>query len=619
MSTATTEIKVKDGGNPTRNRELLENAIDLASKSRVVRPIVIPSLNGGFVVDRPVFAFGPNLDIRGANPETVLSCRWQSPPLIIGINPEPGCHDGKLPAGPRKWNGDHWRNGGIATFGADGLPDTVYAFPASPFTNPLGASYRDLPGFELELDYDPHDAPIGFQILGLAEAGWGKPWYLHTWRPDANTPPVHVVVFATEKEGEPNGVRRSFSFPISEKSGPRSFKVRVDLVKGAISATSAGKAVPINGAGLGDDWKPGLRFVDSGIATFKLGGLGLMVDAWQDNQGGPARYTFRRCELSTLEGKGIARLDLAEPIKDARLIRWVSSVPESCAGFGLALLGGNHTHPFNTATKVRLSSLDLQSGGPVSYPFGAGIWAGGTLQGFTFERVTFQGGQDQYGGLMAGAAYPLLFRDCTFGPESGFPGNGLTARIATMKFEGQTTIRKPGKNGMVLVGCVADINGLLVTESRASCETFLSILKGGIIRLCMPMGDTEETKSPTKALVYVQRNVWGDFPQTVLNVDGGVMDGGAEGVPIFDFDDTSDEPGFPTVFEVKNFSSWKARLGPTIRTNGPMTTGNVVGTIGTTKDEAASAKAGSLIRKPAPATRLHVDRFGKAGAIEGAE
>jgi hypothetical protein len=653
---ATTPINVSAaGGSPQRNRELLDNAIALANSSGDLRPIVIPAIPGGFVVDRPVFCFGGNLDLRGANPGTILRGNGGFPPLVLGIHPEPGCYDNTLPPGPRKWSADHWVDAkgkvdgslapesgkwfGLRSFNKDG-PDTVYGFPHSPFTNPRGKSWSEIPSFTMDLGYegDPKN-PAHIQVCGGSEGAKLRPFYLKTT--DAAGVLAHEVDFETT-----DGVVRWFRFPLGGEKGPRKLSVHIDLPKAIILAWLDGVQVKVDGRGLGEDFKPGntLRFADAGQSVFKLNGLGHGLDKYQDSFGGPARHTFYWLRLAEgcpyrddgpdskqvfADGRVVddesraighrspgllAYLDLATRITDARLVRWVAVRPESSGGYGLALLGQNHCHPYNTATRVRLSDLYCYSGGPETYPWGAGIWCGGTLQGFRFERCSFWGGQDGFGGLMAGACYPVLFRDTT---HRGQHGNGLTMHFSTVKFEGQNEVSYPARNGMVFVRSNADISGLFMSEAGKDCVSNVSMLKGGRLTLRDFMFDTENNPAPTVAVVLAERSVSGDFPLTRLDLSNGTIDGGGKGIPLIKLLDATGESGHPAVIDVHGVSSWHPDRGPTIATDGPMWGGRITGPIGTVKDVEASKAAGSHVTKPAWPTRLHVSKWGSAGEISG--
>src|SRR6185436_9263714 len=159
-------ITLIDSGNPKSNRIGLEMAVATANTGPGVRPIVVPH---NFVIDRPVLFFGENLEARGDRPGARLIANGAFPPLVIGLDPKPGPQDGVLPPPRRPWSGGHVRDSfgvldatvapaagswyGISTFGADDLPETVYALPHSPFTNPGGKSWSDLPSATIDVGY----------------------------------------------------------------------------------------------------------------------------------------------------------------------------------------------------------------------------------------------------------------------------------------------------------------------------------------------------------------------------------------------------------------------------------------------------------------------------------
>jgi hypothetical protein len=614
-ASATSELRPRDQGDPARNRELLERAIELANKSLpIVRPIVIPAVAGGFAVDRPIIAFGKDLEIRGANPGTIFKANGVFPPLVLGLQDwewskdhivdAKGRIDTSLAPASGAWSG-------ISTGPAKGDPDTVFSFMNSGFDRPFGKSYSELRSFTFELAYEPSPStPAGYPICGLSETGFAYPWFLQTanWLPV----PSYCVVFKTT-----DGVTRNFTWPILDGGDPgtgkggslRRLSFSIDLDTLSVAASSGGKQLKVapNKA-----LERGLSFADSGLTTFKLGGLGLDPAVWKDNFGGPQRLTFYGCRMSEgtyappakdaamygpipPTGRMIARLmGEAVPRDGSRAIPWALSVG---MGYGLALAADKHTHPLNTGTKVRLSDLTLLGGSP-DHPFGAGIWCGGSIDGgFRFERCTFRGGQDGFRGLMAGACYPVLFRDCTF---RGYAGNGFVSRMMSATFEGLTTVEYPARNGMVFVAGNADIAHLFMSEAGKGCETYVSMIRGGRLTLRNGMFDTEYNAAPTLACILAERNVWGDFPGTRLSVADSVIDGGAKGVPLLLLRDMSKEKGFPATFEFRGIQSWHAERGPTVQTDGPMWSGKIEGFLGNRG-----------------AWREHVSTWGDASAIDG--
>lgn len=634
-------ITLIDSGKPDANRKALESAIAAANQGPGVRPIVVPH---GFTVDRPVLAFGGNLEIRGDRPRSSFRCVASSPPLVL-LNPSPGFQDGAGPAGPRRWTGDHvieakgrgidsslapsagkWT--GLSTFAPDGTPDTVYAFPNSPFTNPYGKSWGAVRSFTFDVSYDVGSgAGLGFQVCGAAVGPEARPFYLRTAEVAGKA--VHEVHFRTDDRTD-----RWFRVPIPEASGLRRLSFAIDLDSATVTAWASGRSATIDGRGLGDDFLPGsgLSLVDSDLCCFKLGGLGLDPCGWQDSFGGPARYTFFGCratlgnpyasaddgrQIVAYSGKPatdadrygygdvqklIGFVDFSQPIRDARLVRWIASKPNGTPGFGLALLGGYHTHPYNTGTRVRLVDLDMQGGSAEDttlWPYGAGIWCGGTLQGFSFERCRFAGGLDGFGGLMAGACYPVLFRDCTF---RGGTGNGFTSRMMTAHFDGLTTVEYPARNGILAVMSSLDIPHLFMSEAGPEALTNITMRAGGKLRLSDCMLDTENTPSPRTAIILMERGVNGEAPGTRLEVANSVIDGGGPGTPLILLRDMSKEPLQPGTVEVRGLMSWHADRGPTVQTDGPMWTGRVLDFMGNR-----------------PAWRVHDPRWGEAGKIEGVE
>lgn len=624
-------ITLLDSGQPAKNRLAFELAIAIAARGPGIRPIAVPH---GLEVDRPVLAFGGNLHIQGDRPGAILMCRAGSPPLILGISPSPGCYDGSLPAGPRPWTGDHvapsaldgslsgWS--GLRTWGKDG-PDTVYAFPNSPFTNPGSGSWSSVRSFTFDLAYSADNGvPLGLQVCGAAAGPDCRPFSIRTV--DLGGAPAHEVHFGTA-----DGRDRWFRVPIAEPSGLRRLSFAIDMDAAKIAAWSGGKQVEIDGRGLGDDFLPGsgLAFSDSDLCCFKLGGLGLDPCGWQDSFGGPASYTFHGCRIAdgcpyTVGAVGSPQLlasgrspkdvdrygygdpqkligfvDISVPPKDSRFVRWIASKPNGISGYGMALLGGWHTHPYNTGTRVKLSDLTLSSVGPETYGYGTGLWCGGTLQGYTFERCRFVGGLDGFGGLMAGACYPVLFRDCSF---SGYRGNGFVSRMMTAHFDGLTTVERPARNGILAVMSSLDIPNLFMSECGPECLTNITMRAGGKLRLSDAMMDTEYTPNPSVAIILAERGVNGEAPGTRLEVANSVIDGGGPGTPLILLRDMSKEKRQPATIEVRGLMGWHADRGPTVQTDGPAWSGRVLDFMGTRS-----------------AWRRHDPRWGEPGKIEGVD
>jgi len=201
---------------------------------------------------------------------------------------------------------------------------------------------------------------------------------------------------------------------------------------------------------------------------------------------------------------------------------------------------------------------------------------------------------------MAGATYPVTFKDCVF---RGGTGNGVQLKLAIVQFDGLTHVEYPARYGMAFMECEAAVGPSFQSEGGPDLLANVALLRGGAVTLDRPVFDTEQEGSPHLAPVYAERGVNGNQPGTFLGIRGGTIDTKAgPDVPTILLKDISKQAGFAAYVYVVGLKTWGDGSRPAVSTDGPNWTGEFKGFL--------SGK---------PAWRKHVDVYGDAGLISGVE
>ncbi len=520
----------------------LQRAVDALREAKRAGTILIPA--GNFRLVDNVFVDVDRVRVRGAGRNaTILNCFGTGglvfgvPRLIEGQGPGPGhwvdLH-GRLDATAAPKAGVRWglrtRDPRADTWAFGTFPMGPFAF-AKPDENWSKVAKLTV---DFAVDARPAGLPDG-QLFGATTGGGrAQPLYLTVVR--RGDVPHFVARFATGPDDE--SVDRMMTFPgPTDPRGVVRVSIQIDLEKAEAAAWVDGRRVPVDPSRIGLGWEAGRvgTFTPNDLAPFQLGALSLVC--WQWMQGEGAKELDRTfCGLRYVEGtlydpRGAPgspqrRLDGAA-VDDAS--RYFSSPPGTIAYLKLDR-GPDHPRArepvveggpgrdddrsvgflidsrAGSAPAARsrngLEGVTLQRG-----PFKWGTCVAlGSLLDFRMVDVESVDGTFGVGGWNYGASYPITVRDCYLkGREAAYYGYMQILAIQ------DTTIAYPGRAGIRLVGCNADLRNLLFSEPAKWCEygiRFHSWGAGGICRVDGLLLDAESNDAPTRALVRFDMNTY---------------------------------------------------------------------------------------------------------------